>query len=268
MTRSSVAAAVPQPILGGQSHSAPVTAVEPTLGLRCLVGDVGDAVDAVIERARSGRGGVVCFANVHVAMTAQQDPAVRDALKGAWLVLPDGAPIAWSLRRRHSAAKRVAGPEFFPATLDRGRAFGLRHFLFGSTPYVLADLEQRIHQLFRGVDIAGTCAPARGLESESRIIERIAAADPDVIWVALGAPKQELWAARHHASLAPALVIGVGAAFDFISGHKPRAPLWMQEQGLEWLHRLMHEPRRLGWRYVSTNARFALRAVRTGFGEQ
>jgi N-acetylglucosaminyldiphosphoundecaprenol N-acetyl-beta-D-mannosaminyltransferase len=138
----------------------------------------------------------------------------------------------------------------------------LRHFLFGSTPAVLGSLERRIRQRFSGVAIAGVLAPPHGDERSAACVEAIAATEPHVVWVALGAPKQELWMADHAAALASSLLVGVGAAFDFHAGLKPRAPHWMQERGLEWLHRLATEPRRLGWRYLSTNTLFALAVLR------
>lgn len=231
----------------------------------CFSGELGGAVEAVVERALSGRGGYACLANVHVAVTTERDEQLRRALASAWRVFPDGTPIAW-LRRRGGAAdaRRIPGPDLFAATLDAGRAVGLRHYLLGSTPSVLASLEQRIRERFPGVEIAGTQAPPRGAERSAACLDAVRAAQPHVVWVALGAPKQELWMADHADALAPALLVGVGAAFDFHAGLKPRAPRWMQSAGLEWLHRLATEPRRLAWRYLSTNTQFALWMVRGG----
>jgi N-acetylglucosaminyldiphosphoundecaprenol N-acetyl-beta-D-mannosaminyltransferase len=202
--------------------------------------------------------------NVHVAMTAEQDQPVHDALASAWQVFPDGAPIAWLARRRGAkGACRIAGPDLFNAVLDRGREAHLRHLLYGSTPTVLAALERKIRRRFPCIEIAGALAPPIGMERSPDYVEPIAAARPHVVWVALGAPKQELWMADHCARLGPAVLVGVGAAFDFHAGAKARAPRWMQEGGLEWLHRLGTEPRRLGWRYLSTNTSFALRVLRS-----
>ena len=143
-----------------------------------------------------------------------------------------------------------------PAVLGEGRRAGLRHFLFGSTPDVLQALEAGLTERFSGVEIVGTYAPDPGKEDDRACFERIRAADPHVVWVALGAPKQEMWMHRNSGLLAPSLALGVGAAFDFLAGSKPRAPRWMQQAGLEWLHRLSSEPQRLGWRYLNTNVRF------------
>lgn len=236
-----------------------------TIATGCFSGELGDAVDAVVRRGLSGDGGYACLANVHVAVTTERDEQVRHALASAWRVFPDGTPIAW-LRRRGGAscARRIPGPDLFAATLDRGRAVGLRHYLFGSTPSVLAALEQRIRERFPGIEIAGAQAPPPGAERSAARLEALRGAEPHVVWVALGAPKQELWMADHASALAPALLVGVGAAFDFHAGMKARAPRWMQDVGLEWLHRLATEPRRLAWRYLSTNTQFALWMLRSG----
>jgi len=232
------------------------------LGVNCFVGDLATATEAVIARASSRRGGYACLANVHVLVTAERNPAVRRALDSAWAVFPDGAPVAWAQRRGGGSASRVAGPDLMASVLDRGRDTGLRHFLLGSTEQVLASLEASIGRRYSGAEIVGSLAPPPMTENSVEVLTRISAAEPDIVWVALGAPKQELWAARHTPTLAPALVLGVGAAFDFLSGTKRRAPRWMQENGLEWLHRLASEPRRLSWRYVSTNTLFLLNLAR------
>lgn len=233
------------------------------LEINCFVGDIDRAAQAVIERAVSGKGGYACLANAHVMVTARRDRGVRRALEGAWAVFPDGAPIAWLQRRTGAAAaRRVAGPDLMLAVLDRGRQAGLRHFLFGSTPAVLKRLESHLVERYPGIEIAGRHAPDPGAEDADEALVRIRAAAADVVWIALGAPKQELWAQRHESILGPSLLAPVGAAFDFNGGAKPRAPRWMQRTGLEWFHRLAIEPRRLGWRYLSTNSAFAVAALR------
>ena len=231
-------------------------------GIDCVVGDLESAAEAVVERALSGQGGYACLANVHVVVSAQRHEDLHTALELAWAVFPDGAPIAWTQRRSRVQSSRVAGPDLMFEVLDRGRKVGLRHFLFGSTPNVLADLEANLTERIEGIQIVGRHAPPPAEEESPEAIEAIRATHPDIVWVALGAPKQELWASRHATTLAPAVLVGVGAAFDFHSGRMPRAPLWMQRRGLEWLSRLIHEPRRLGWRYVSTNTRFVLSVLR------
>jgi N-acetylglucosaminyldiphosphoundecaprenol N-acetyl-beta-D-mannosaminyltransferase len=231
------------------------------LDVECFVGDLDSAADAVVERALRGEGGYACLGNVHVLITAHKDRRLRRALVEAWAVFPDGAPVAWLQRRQGSkVATRIGGPDLMPRVLERGKTVGLRHFLFGSTPGTVCALESQLRIKHPGIELVGTWAPPPGEENDDASIDRVIAAQPHVVWVALGAPKQECWMHRHAGRLAPALALGVGAAFDFLSDAKRRAPTWMQRSGLEWAHRLSTEPRRLGPRYLRTNTEFILRA--------
>jgi N-acetylglucosaminyldiphosphoundecaprenol N-acetyl-beta-D-mannosaminyltransferase len=234
-------------------------------GVRCYAGTLDGAVETVIDRVLSHLGGYAVLCNVHVLMTAQEQPDLRGAIDDAWQVFPDGAPVAW-LQRKLGArtAERVGGPDLMLSVLDRGRERGLRHVLVGSTDPTLQRLEERIRAQLRDVEIVGTLAPPFGDASEwsADAIARVRAWRPDIVWLALGAPKQEVWMRRYAAAVAPALVIGVGAAFDFHAETKKRAPQWMQRAGLEWAHRLGSEPRRLAGRYTTTNAAFLVRAAR------
>jgi N-acetylglucosaminyldiphosphoundecaprenol N-acetyl-beta-D-mannosaminyltransferase len=242
---------------------------QPTLdvmGVGCFVGTPEDAADRVVQRALSKHGGYAVLCNVHVLMTAQERPDVRRALDGAWLVLPDGAPVAWLQRRLgEGGAARVGGPDLMPLVLDRGREVGLRHVLLGSTQPTLDLLEKRIRMRLPGVEIAGSVAPpfTDSAVWTAGVVEKVATCEPHIVWLALGAPRQELWMREHAGALSPALVLGVGAAFDFHAGTTRRAPAWMRRSGLEWLHRLGSEPRRLAGRYVTTNAAFVVRSART-----
>ena len=228
------------------------------LRIPCFSGDLNQAADSLVRRAVAGEGGYACLANVHVVVTARRNPALRRALEGAWMVYPDGWPISWLLRRLgRPESQRIAGPDLMPAALDRGRGVGLRHFLFGASQLELRRLKERIEYDFPGAEIVGACAPAFG-DVDGSDVAAILESRPHVVWCALGAPKQELWMSRYAPALAPALVVGVGAAFDFLSGMKPRAPRWAQALGLEWLHRLRTEPIRLAPRYLTTNTRFLL----------
>lgn len=242
----------------------PAAASAEVFGVRCYAGTLDSAVEAVIDRVMSHLGGYAVLCNVHVLMTAQEEAGLRDAVDDAWEVFPDGAPVAWLQRRQGAAAaERVGGPDLMLAVLDRGRARGLRHVLVGSTDPTLQRLEERIRSQLRGVEIVGTLAPPFGDESEwsDDAIASVRAWQPDIIWLALGAPKQEMWMRRYAAAVSPALVIGVGAAFDFHAETKKRAPRWMRNVGLEWAHRLGSEPTRLGGRYLKTNTAFLLRVA-------
>jgi N-acetylglucosaminyldiphosphoundecaprenol N-acetyl-beta-D-mannosaminyltransferase len=231
------------------------------LGTDCFSGKADEAAALVLERVRTQRGGYACFCNVHVVVSALHDDALRDSLDGAWARFPDGAPVAWMQRRLgQREAERVAGPDLMPRIFELGVPLGLRHYLLGSTDEVL----ERIGERFPDVVFAGRSAPeiTNAGAGSSDVCADVRAAQPDIVWCAFGAPKQELWMREHTPLLAPAVVLGVGAAFDFVAGAKPRAPVRMQALGLEWLHRLASEPRRLTGRYVRTNSEFVLRAAR------
>jgi N-acetylglucosaminyldiphosphoundecaprenol N-acetyl-beta-D-mannosaminyltransferase len=232
------------------------------LGVPCVIGDVDSAATGVLAQAMAGDGGYGVLCNVHVLMTAHRSPGVMDALQAAWAVFPDGAPIAWLQRRAGASnAARIGGPDLMPAVFDRGRVHGTRHALFGSTPEVVARVARNAKIAFPGINIVATHAPLFGRESDQAALDRLRDARADIVWCALGAPKQELWMARHAELLAPALVLGVGAAFDFQAAVKIRAPQCMQRAGLEWLHRLLSEPRRLASRYAKTNMSFIVAAA-------
>jgi N-acetylglucosaminyldiphosphoundecaprenol N-acetyl-beta-D-mannosaminyltransferase len=217
----------------------------------------------VVERAHSGLGGYACLTSVHGLVLAQRDAAVRSALGDAWMNFPDGVPITWVQHRRGAAGgERVCGIDLMPRVFDAGRRTGLRHYLYGSTDEVLDRLERRLARLYPGALVVGRHSPSFGsIADHARTgdLDRIRASDPDVVWVGLGAPKQDLWAQRYAAQLSPALVMCVGAAFDFVAETKRRAPMWMQTAGLEWVHRLALEPRRLAGRYARANTEFVAR---------
>jgi N-acetylglucosaminyldiphosphoundecaprenol N-acetyl-beta-D-mannosaminyltransferase len=234
------------------------------LGVEYFAGDVPTATAAVLRRVESGLGGYSCLCGVHGIITAQHSESMMSALDAAWLNFPDGAPVAW-LMRRHGAgtARRVAGPDLMPRVIEAGQEAGVRHFLFGSSPDVLERLEQRLLDRFPRAIIAGSISPPfREVSDEEneQFAAQIAASRADIVWVGLGLPKQDEWLHRTAALFAPAVGLGVGAAFDFLAETKPRAPEWMQGAGLEWMHRLAKEPRRLAGRYATTNTEFLARA--------
>jgi N-acetylglucosaminyldiphosphoundecaprenol N-acetyl-beta-D-mannosaminyltransferase len=239
-----------------------VARVLQVLGFETFVGDVERAAAVVVERARSGLRGHVVLGNVHVLVTAQHDRDLARALSDAWAVFPDGAPVAWLQRRLgRRPAQRIAGAELMLAVARAGAPYGLRHAFFGGTPETLAALQERLAAEVPTIRVCAAVAPPFApLEELQAHADAVRSAAPDVVWVALGAPKQEVFMARHGDRLG-ALSLGVGAAFDFLSGSKPRAPRWMQRTGLEWAHRLASEPRRLAGRYLRTNSEFLVRAA-------
>jgi N-acetylglucosaminyldiphosphoundecaprenol N-acetyl-beta-D-mannosaminyltransferase len=228
--------------------------------LDCLVHrtDMERATAAVQDAIDKGEGGYICFANVHTVVTARHDLALRDAINGALLALPDGKPLSVLAQQRGLRdVERVAGPDFMAHFLCT--ASKRRHYFYGSTPETLARLITNVRRRYPDAEIVGSYSPPfRALtpEEQQTVVDQIQSARPDVVWVGLGAPKQEYWMAQHREKLQPALLLGVGAAFDFLAGTVSRAPRWMGDAGLEWLYRLACEPRRLWHRYLLNNTLF------------
>ncbi|MGN6380494.1 MAG: WecB/TagA/CpsF family glycosyltransferase [Gaiellales bacterium] len=242
----------------------PLVETGTVMGVEYYVGDIESATQLVLARAKSRRGGYSCLAGVHGIVHAQHRADLMDALRDSWLNFTDGAPVAWLMRRcGWPATRRVAGPDLMPAVIDAGQAHGIRHFLFGSTPDTLDMLEAKLRERYPDIQIAGTLSPPfrqLSVAEEEEIAAGIRAVEPHIVWVGLGLPKQDEWMHRNSERLGPVLSMGVGAAFDFLAGTKPRAPMWMRSHGLEWLHRVRSEPRRLAYRYLTTNSEFIFRA--------
>jgi N-acetylglucosaminyldiphosphoundecaprenol N-acetyl-beta-D-mannosaminyltransferase len=202
----------------------------------------------------------VCLCNVHSLVTARRDPAFRRIIGRADLAAPDGAPVAWCLRRLgYPGQPRISGPDLMWRCCARAAALRLPVFLYGGYPATLARLAARLKSEFPGLEIAGCEAPPFRLPTageDAATVRAIARSGARIVFVALGCPRQEAWMAAHRGSV-PAVMMGVGAAFDFHAGSLRRAPRWMQRAGLEWLHRLAAEPRRLWRRYLVTNTLFA-----------
>ncbi len=218
------------------------------------------ALISVTKRCQDKGGGYVCFCNVHTTVMARRDSKYRNILNNAFLCSPDGKPIYWVGRlKNNKEVRQVTGPDFFEDCFAASEGLGLKHYLYGGKPEVLECLVQKLRKRYPKAVLAGwESPPFRPLsaDEEHEMLERIQQIKPDLIWVGLGAPKQELWMSRHAENLQPAVLLGVGAAFDFHAGVISRAPAWMRYIGLEWFHRLMQEPRRLLRRYVVTNTLF------------
>lgn len=230
------------------------------------------AANEVIRRATSGleQGLDVHLCNAYTLSLADANPSFKAMLGAAALNFPDGKAVVWANqltnRRLRLPSERVYGPDLFLDVFDRGQRHALRHYLLGSTTDVLADLEAELRRRFPEVDIVGVESPPfRALTPDERAqqVERLRASRAQVVWVGLGTPKQD-WQAAELARHVPALFCAVGAAFDFVAGHKRQAPGWMQDAGLEWLFRFASEPRRLWRRYLFGNARFLWAVGRAG----
>jgi N-acetylglucosaminyldiphosphoundecaprenol N-acetyl-beta-D-mannosaminyltransferase len=226
---------------------------------------------ATLESWRAeGRRDYVCCVSVHGVVVAQRDGAVRDALNRAGLATQDGMPLVWWSRRSgFPQAGRVCGPDLMDAMCSVAAERGHRHYFYGGTPEVLQRLIARMAERYPGFTVVGHHSPPFRALSEAEDAADVAAinaARPDFVWVGLGMPKQEKWMAAHVGRIEAAALLGVGAAFDFHAGTTPRAPLWMQRSGVEWLFRLATEPRRLARRYLIDNTIFVTNALRQAAG--
>lgn len=233
-------------------------------GIRIDAYDLGAATDVLIE----GRGtGAVHLCNAYTLSLARRDPAYAEVLNRGDLNLPDGMPLVWVARRTGlDMPGRVYGPDLMAATMDRGRSFGLRHYLYGSRPEVLKALATRLIERYPGTRLVGVEAPPfrdQTPAEEDALIDRVRMAEPDIMWVGLGTPRQDVFVDRFRNRL-DATLVAVGAAFDFHAGTLRQAPRWMQDRGLEWAFRLATEPKRLWRRYLVGNTRFLVGVVRDG----
>jgi N-acetylglucosaminyldiphosphoundecaprenol N-acetyl-beta-D-mannosaminyltransferase len=236
------------------------------LGIGVSALTLAQARDLIVGARGAKRLGYVCLCTVNGIGEAHRDREFMRIFNESWLTTPDGMPVVWM---GPPGVGRVYGPDLMLAVCDEGRASGLRHFLFGGRPGVAENLRSRLSERFPGLEIVGTFTPPfRELsESEMRDLEsQVSLARPDIVWVGLGTPKQERFMAGPGRDLDAGLLVGVGAAFDFLSGNVRQAPRWIQRSGLEWLFRLCVEPRRLAPRYLRTNTLFVLRLAAQKLG--
>lgn len=227
--------------------------------------DAAGAVARVAGWAQAGESRYVCICNAHSMVTAHGDPAFRQVISQADMATPDGTPVAWMARRLGwRGQRRVSGPDLMLDYCAHAAAAGEPIFLYGATQETLDRLKVRLLQRWPQLQIAGSLAPpfrAHTPAEDLAAVQQINASGARTVWVSLGCPKQEAWMAEHRGRI-NAVMLGVGAAFDFHSGLRRRAPGWMQSSGLEWLFRLCSEPRRLWRRYLFTNSRFIMLALR------
>lgn len=229
------------------------------LGMRVDATSYADATRHIMGWAETGRSSYVCVANVHMTMEAWDDADFRGMVNGADLVVPDGMPLVWTLRALGvGSATRVRGPDLVRWLAADAAARGMPIGLYGGAPDVARAFTHVLQERYPGLDVRLAISPPyRTLapEEQRADLQRLGGAGVRLVFVGLGCPKQERWMATHHREL-PAVMVGVGAAFDFFAGSSKEAPRWMQRAGLEWLFRLSQEPRRLWRRYAWHNPRF------------
>jgi N-acetylglucosaminyldiphosphoundecaprenol N-acetyl-beta-D-mannosaminyltransferase len=230
------------------------------LGVEITPLDLDRTVSLLIEIVQSRSQAYVCIANVYTTTLAVRDDRFRKALDGAVAVVADGMPVVWRVRAvGYPEAGRVYGVDLVESMCASGIDRKLRHGFFGGLDGVATAMVCRLKQRHPLLQVAGVWDPGlikEGHQSSPELIDKINEARCDVLWVGLGAPKQEIWMAQHRSHLQMPVIVGIGQAFDIIAGRTVRAPSWMGAHGLEWLHRLTHEPRRLWKRYLIYNSLF------------
>ncbi|MCK0090482.1 WecB/TagA/CpsF family glycosyltransferase [Rhodococcus sp. F64268] len=227
------------------------------------VSNLDDATKSVISFATNRVGIPIRLANAYCVALAVDDSSYCSIFQGVGITYPDGAPVSWFMRRRNTLARTVRGPDLFCSVLDAGQALNIRHFFYGTTEKTLCALRDVVADKYPGAIWSGMFAPPFGAVTEALIDEaeeRINRANPDIVWVALGTPKQDQIAAllAHRIDIP---CIGVGAAFDFLAGTVKQAPGWIRGTGFEWVYRLAREPKRLWRRYLIGNPKFLYSAV-------
>ena len=229
------------------------------LRLRVDATSYEDATRRVVAWARNKESRYVCVAPVSTVIEAHDSAEFRRTVNGADLVTPDGMPVVWGLRIcGHRSATRVYGPDLTLSVLKAAAREAIPVGFCGGTDMVLERLVEVAKNRFPGLPVAYAYAPPfrpLSLEEDRKIVDDINASGARILFVGLGSPKQERWMGAHCGRVR-AVMLGVGAAFDFLTGQKPQAPRWMQQGGLEWLFRLLTEPRRLWRRYLFGNSKF------------
>ena len=224
-------------------------------------------VDYLEKNISEIKGDYICVSNVHTTVTSFEDVDYRAIQNGGLMAIPDGGPLSTvGQKRGHKNMERTTGPSLMGEIFEISAKKGYRHYFYGSKEETLELLYQKLTSNYPGIQIAGMYSPPfRPMteEEDKAIIERINETNPDFVWVGLGAPKQEKWMAAHQGKI-DGLMLGVGAGFDYYAENIKRAPMWMQKHNLEWVYRLVQDPKRLFKRYWSTNTKFIWNAMIRG----
>jgi len=223
------------------------------LGVRICAVTMAQTLKIMCDWISRRQAHYVCCVPAHAIMDCVENPSLRHAFNFSGLTTPDGMSIVWLLRLAGYTVERVYGPDLLLATAALSVEKGYRHYFYGGAPGVTEKLVTRLKQRFPGLQVVGFESPpfhTLSPEEDKAVVERIRNVSPDFLWVGIGSPRQECWMSEHVNVLGVPVLVGIGAAFDFLSGNKPQAPRWIQRMGLEWLFRLISEPKRLWRRYV------------------
>jgi N-acetylglucosaminyldiphosphoundecaprenol N-acetyl-beta-D-mannosaminyltransferase len=236
------------------------------LGIHVSVTDMDETVETFARWIAAGERRLVCVSDMNALLHARADEQLTQVYNTSGLTLPDGMPLVWAGKRAgFDRIARVCGPDLLERVMAVAAARGWSQYFYGGADGVAEQLRDNFVARHPELRVAGIHSPPYRALTEAEdaaIVNRINEAAPDIIWVGLGAPKQERWMAEHRDRLDAAILIGVGAAFDFHTNRMDRAPLWMQRSGLEWSYRLAKEPRRLWRRYVLGIPRFCFGILR------
>ena len=227
------------------------------LGTNIAVTNMDETVAIIENEIENLRGRYICVSNVHTTIMAYENPEYQKVQNSAAIALPDGKPLSvYSRKHGYTEAARVTGPDLLEELFTRDN--GLRHYFYGGTEETIKILEKKLKDKYPHLQIVGMVSPPfRKLSKEEDAIEiaKMNESNADIIWIGLGAPKQENYMYEHR-GLAHGVMIGVGAGFDYHADTIKRAPKWMQKASLEWLYRLLQDPRRLFGRYMKTNFKY------------
>ena len=237
------------------------------MGVEIAVIDMQWLLDYLNANLDKLKGDYICVSNVHTTVTAYEDADYLRIQNGGAMAIPDGGPLSSVAHMRgYKDMQRTTGPGLMEEVFKISPSRGYRHYFYGASEDTQIKLRAALEAKYPGIQIAGMYSPPfRPLtqEEDRADVQRINEANPDFVWVGLGAPKQERWIAAHQGQV-NGLMIGVGAGFGYLSGTLKRAPEWMQKSNMEWFYRLLQEPRRLFSRYFYTNIRFIWYAIICG----
>jgi N-acetylglucosaminyldiphosphoundecaprenol N-acetyl-beta-D-mannosaminyltransferase len=236
-------------------------------GINIAAIDLQRASELISTRAAASCGDYVTVTGAHGVVESSDDGLVRRAHQEAFLVVPDGMPLVWLGRQLgFPTMGRVYGPDLMECIFSRPECRELRHFFYGGRPEVVSKLIGSLTARFGPLNVVGTYSPPMkplGFCEDEAIVRRIRDCRPQIIWIGLSTPKQEVWMHMHMPRIGAGVGIGVGAAFDFLSGTSRQAPRWVQRSGFEWLYRVANEPRRLFRRYLFVVPRFSFTFLET-----
>lgn len=229
------------------------------LGVNINITNMKETVKIINENLEYIKGNYICVSNVHTTVMSYENKYYRDIQNNGFMALPDGKPLSIvSKKRGFKEAERVTGPDLMEEIFKISEERGYSHYFYGSTQETLNILKLKLNEKYPNMNICGMYSPPfRKLteEEDEKVIENINKVKPDFIWVGLGAPKQEIWMSEHKNKV-NGLMLGVGAGFDYHAENISRAPNWIQNMSLEWLYRLLQDPKRLYKRYLITNSKF------------